>query len=291
MLVEGLFVGHLRLAVLNRLFSDRLADQTTELARFGDGWQKDPPFVLLRGQVMCQFRSRGLDHHIGDAPCFGRDDSESEPGKNVRVIGLRDVNRLSTNIYRLERAAGANQRASFRPVHQVLRSSFAARGGIRQRKDDGTGRMLRHFTHCFFGKSPRLAGYADKHRRLRIANHVGECDFSVLRAPAFNFLLFPCVRQLLGTHILAVFGNQAVSIDCVEVAAGFFWRDGPVLNELRQQVGDADTGGSESNNHDLLLLKRNARDVDGRDQRCGSHSRSTLNVIVEGAELVSVAGQ
>lgn len=88
-----------------------------------------------------------------------------------------------------------------------------------------------------------------------------------------------------------MFRNQAVAIDCVKVPARLLRREAFVLNKLCQQVGDAYTSSSEANNDDLLLLKRNAGNIDRRDQCCGSYSRSPLNVIVEGAELVSVAGQ
>src|SRR5262249_41906680 len=46
-----------------------------------------------------------------------------------------------------------------------------------------------------------------------------------------------------------------------------------------------------TNDHDLLLCEWHAGDADSRDQRRRSHRCRALNVVVEGAELIPVAGQ
>ena len=178
------------MTISNRLSSHRQPNQATELTRLRKWRKKARLLVLLCGQLTNQFLCGGLDHRIGDPPGFGGNDSKRESRKYVRVIGLGDGNLLSANIHRLERTAGADQRPSFCPIHQVLGSRFTARSGVRKREDDRPIRILRHFTHRLFGKGARLARYPDEDRRLRIAYHVEQGDLSIRLLPALHFLFF-----------------------------------------------------------------------------------------------------
>src|ERR1700733_3489455 len=124
--VQAVFANNLRLSILDGLPAHRLRDDSTDVTRVRDRWKKARLFVFLCGQVTYQLRSRGLDHGVGDVPGFGGDDAKSEAGKDVRVVGLGDVNLLPAGICRFKGAAGADEGAAFGPVHQVLRCGFAA---------------------------------------------------------------------------------------------------------------------------------------------------------------------
>src|ERR1700761_7294852 len=88
-----------------------------------------------------------------------------------------------------------------------------------------------------------------------------------------------------------MFCDQAVAIDRIEAITRFRFRETSVLHKLRKQIGDAYTRASEANDSDLLLLQWNASYVDGRDQRRGSNSCRSLNVVIERAQLVSITRQ
>src|ERR1700733_10557825 len=143
--------------------------------------------------------------------------------------------------------------------------------------------MLRHFANRLFGKGSALARHSDEDSRFHVADDIEERDPAFRLPPALHFLLFACVRSLLGLNMLAAFCNQAVEIDRVEARACLLSRDALVLNELRQQVGDAQACTSEANDHDLLLLQWNAGYIDCGYQGCGSDGRGALNIVVEGA--------
>src|SRR6202046_2243017 len=85
--------------------------------------------------------------------------------------------------------------------------------------------------------------------------------------------------------------DQAVAIDGIKVIARLRFRETLVLHKLRKQVGDANTCASEANHRNLLLLQRNTRYVDRRDQRRGSYSCCPLNVVIECAQIVSITCQ
>lgn len=74
------------------------------------------PLDLLAKRLLFEF--------VRDAPGFGGHDSESKPGKYVRVIRLCDGDPLAAEIDRFERAAGADQRIDisywprFAPFHR-----------------------------------------------------------------------------------------------------------------------------------------------------------------------------
>ena len=97
--------------------------------------------------------------------------------------------------------------------------------GFESGKMTGRRRMRGHLAHCFFGESSGLTGHSDEDRRLRMADYIQQCDLSIRLSPALHFLFFARVRYLLGSHVLAIFRNEAVAIDSVEAGARFCFRD------------------------------------------------------------------
>src|SRR5262249_53384406 len=81
----------------------------------------------------------------------------------------------------------------------------------------------------------------------------------------------------------------AEAINRVKVPSSFLLGETFVPEKTRQEIGYSEPRAAEADDCDPLLLKRNAGYVDGRQYRCRSNCRSSLNVVVEGAQLVAVA--
>src|SRR5215813_1165074 len=160
---EAFLASDLRLSIADRLPTHRQRDRAGELTRLRKRRKEAGGFVVARGEVLDQLLGSGLDHRIGHATRLGSDDSKRKAGKYVRVVGLRDVKALATKMHRTERAASADQRPPFGPVHQVLRRRFAARGWVREPKDHRAIHLLSHFADGLFGESSRLPRCSNQH--------------------------------------------------------------------------------------------------------------------------------
>jgi hypothetical protein len=129
------------------------------------------------------------EHGVSDASDTSRPQTQSDAGKDERVVSLADAVRSTAMDDRVGRAAGGDDRATIGPPNRLLGRALALARRVRQGKHDRTVVKGGHRADHGFREQARRAGRADEDRRPEIADGFLERDVSGIAADVRRDLL------------------------------------------------------------------------------------------------------
>lgn len=90
------------------------------------------------------------------------------------------------------------------------------------------------------------------------------------------------VQLVLGQLVTAVQGDQALRVDQPNHLAGLILSHTMIVDKVGSQLlGNTNSGGTSAKEENLMLLGRNASEVDGVHESSQDDSASSLNIVVE----------
>ena len=155
----------------------------------------------------------------------------------------------------------------------------------------GRGQLRVHRPDDVLGERSGHAGRADEHGRVQVRHDLGEPEGAVGGAPAVDRGRVLGVRLLVVVQVVHVAGEQTRTVEQVD-ASGRLLGAEPVLGHRQgDQVGDADSGGAGTEDHDLLVDQAAARDPYAGQDAGQPDGSGALDVVVERAQRVAVPGE
>ena len=191
-----------------------------------------------------------------------------------------------------ERAAGADDSATFGPEEEIVRRRLASLGRIGEWKDHRLQHARGHHANYGFRESVRLSGRPDQHRRMRVGDHLGQSDpIGGWKLPGGDAIAVLCERRLKRLEPGHAFDQQAVAVDEIEPAAGFLLGKAGIDHGAKQKGTDAGARRARSEDRDTLFGERHAGDVDRAQDGAHGDGGGALNIVVVTTEPVPILRQ
>ena len=150
----------------------------------------DRPLIQVRRAHHLRQDPGGIEEHgVGDASDTSRPQTQSDAGKDERVVPLADAVRPTAMDDRVGRAAGCNDRATIGPPNRLLGRALALARRVRQGKHDRPVVQGGHGADDGFREQARRARRADEDRGLEIADGFLERNVSGIAALVRRHLL------------------------------------------------------------------------------------------------------
>src|SRR3990172_777893 len=225
---------------------------------------------------------RGHEHVVGDVPRAADDGAQPHARENVGVVALARYESLAVELHRVKWTATREQRPPVGPPVRLLGIAFRLGRWIGQRKHNRPLIDARHLLQHLFSEGAADSGDADDGCGLQRLDRAEEVTDRcvVLR-----------VRDLVLGEVGAALDDQAFRVDqpAALVSGGF---GQPLRHHGRgYQIGDAGGGFARTQEQYFLVAQLAAGDAQRREQARQHDGCRSLDVVVEGADPVTVLVQ
>ncbi len=235
----------------------------------------------------------GGDHHgVGHPTRPGGSQAQAHGREDEHVVALRDGDLSPLVVHRREGRAGGHQSPAVRPTDQVFGDGLRARGGIGEGEDQRAFRLASHGPDDGLRERTLDRGQTDEHPGVRLADHVGQARVDL---PGFRPVSDPLgglrIDFLLGAEVSPPGVEKTLAVYEKEFAPGLRLGEAVVLHGRQQVVGDADGRRACPEKDKVLLAELFARHSHPREDAGEHDGCRSLDVIVEGEQLVAVTLQ
>mmetsp|Transcript_7992 Transcript_7992/g.18229 ORF Transcript_7992/g.18229 Transcript_7992/m.18229 type:complete len:285 (-) Transcript_7992:656-1510(-) len=207
---------------------------------------------------------------------------QADSWKDVRVVPLSRNVLLAFIDNRFERAPTCEENLPSSPVERLLSCAFRGRGWVRKCKNNWSWVDLGHVAANILIKNTTLCADSNQSSRIHLFDNCAEIS---------NDLMIMSIWKFVVRHLCKIGSspcNQTLGVDQPDLLASLFHRQSLINHLFNNQICDACSGLSCTHEDKGFVLKSCSLHSSGTHEPCKCDRCSSLNVVIESANLIMV---